>query len=1019
MLGQGRFVPPAVLAGWLVVVSVTAAADSISSWPAEMLADARLLDCEFVDQRVGWAVGDRGVIWHTQDGGRNWQNQHSGVDGRLTSVSFLDHQNGWIAGTAIESYTRTSHAIVLRTRDGGHRWERLASPMLPGLSQITMLDGKQGWAVGHSSRLYPAGVFQTTDGGRSWSSVPGGLSADWLAADFLDSQGGTIAGHDGQITTVRQSGLEASRTPSIGLRHVRDLVMTGATSGWLVGDRGLAMTTADGGFTWQQPEGDLPSAAEAEFDFAAVAQIDNHIWVAGSPGSAVLHSPDAGRTWTMHRTGQYLPLYALDFVDARHGWAVGALGGIVHTSDGGESWQQQRSGGQRAAVLGIYLEAERIPVEAFARLSAADGYYGAVEVVGRRDLEVPRRNEIRLDQRTDVALGWLAFDGAETATSFPLLQAGLGVSARLSVDAWNRTNDGRAIAEIERRLVRKIRQWRPDVICTEPVADQGDRPPADLINQIVLVAVERAADPTMYTDQLSVAGLDAWQVKKVFETLSPGQAGAVNVATAQVIPALGKSLADVAQPARELISTNSQPGPVTIGFRLSLSRVSPAVAAQGFFAGIALAPGGEARRASIQRAALDMEALRRAAQRRQNVQRLIESSDNDVTTSAAWLGQTRDLIDGLPDDAAAAILLQLASQYRRSGQSGLMAEVLQFLLDEHPEHPSAHAARKLLIQHFSSGEEAHRWRHASHVTVRQVVAESPLGDGGPRKDINVQRSLASTSAAQRRWQRAVDLGKEVAATRLDLYAQPDLRFPLGVAYRQLGLPKESNRWLHQQSAAKPADAWAIGAQMGLWLSHGNGLPPHAFHRCFRTSTKPKLDARLVEAIWQHATPLPLTSALNDDATWPTKCQLVADGQFLYVALECQQAPDFVYEPSDGPRPRDPDLSDQDRVDLLIDLDRDYTTYYRLTVDHRGWTGEACCGDRSWNPKWYVSAATDAGVWTIEAAIPLEELVAATQGQRQAWAVGLQRTVPGVGFQSWTRPAAVQVRPEGFGILVIE
>jgi hypothetical protein len=101
------------------------------------------------------------------------------------------------------------------------------------------------------------------------------------------------------------------------------------------------------------------------------------------------------------------------------------------------------------------------------------------------------------------------------------------------------------------------------------------------------------------------------------------------------------------------------------------------------------------------------------------------------------------------------------------------------------------------------------------------------------------------------------------------------------------------------------------------------------------------------------------------------------------------------------------------------LDRDYTTYYRLTVDHRGWTGEACCGDRSWNPKWYVSAATAAGVWTIEAAIPLEELVAATQGQQQAWAVGLQRTVPGVGFQSWTRPAAVQVRPEGFGILVIE
>jgi hypothetical protein len=28
-------------------------------------------------------------------------------------------------------------------------------------------------------------------------------------------------------------------------------------------------------------------------------------------------------------------------------------------------------------------------------------------------------------------------------------------------------------------------------------------------------------------------------------------------------------------------------------------------------------------------------------------------------------------------------------------------------------------------------------------------------------------------------------------------------------------------------------------------------------------------------------------------------------------------------------------------------------------------------------------------------------------------------VPGVGFQSWTQPAAVSVRPEGFGLLVFD
>jgi hypothetical protein len=35
------------------------------------------------------------------------------------------------------------------------------------------------------------------------------------------------------------------------------------------------------------------------------------------------------------------------------------------------------------------------------------------------------------------------------------------------------------------------------------------------------------------------------------------------------------------------------------------------------------------------------------------------------------------------------------------------------------------------------------------------------------------------------------------------------------------------------------------------------------------------------------------------------------------------------------------------------------------------------------------------------------------------AVAAARIVPGVGFQSWNTPAAVEVIPEGFGYLVFE
>src|SRR5437868_1957139 len=47
--------------------------------PAEWLQDAELTAVTFVDADHGWAVGDRGVIWHTSDGGRTWKLQKSGV----------------------------------------------------------------------------------------------------------------------------------------------------------------------------------------------------------------------------------------------------------------------------------------------------------------------------------------------------------------------------------------------------------------------------------------------------------------------------------------------------------------------------------------------------------------------------------------------------------------------------------------------------------------------------------------------------------------------------------------------------------------------------------------------------------------------------------------------------------------------------------------------------------------------------------------------------------------------------
>ena len=187
----------------------------------------------------------------------------------------------------------------------------------------------------------------------------------------------------------------------------------------------------------------------------------------------------------------------------------------------------------------------------------------------------------------------------------------------------------------------------------------------------------------------------------------------------------------------------------------------------------------------------------------------------------------------------------------------------------------------------------------------------------------------------------------------------------------------------------------------------------------RAPERPRLDGKLDDALWEQARGVELKSSLYDDQQWRAVTMLGYDGEYLYWASSCQKAPEIGYETPRGSRQRDANLEAYDRVELLIDIDRDWTTYFRLVVDQRGWASEDCWGDTSWNPEWFIAIEHTADTWTIEAAIPWNELTAQPPSPSTAWAVGTQRTVPDVGFQSWNTPAAVSVRPEGFGLMLFD
>jgi hypothetical protein len=274
-----------------------------------------------------------------------------------------------------------------------------------------------------------------------------------------------------------------------------------------------------------------------------------------------------------------------------------------------------------------------------------------------------------------------------------------------------------------------------------------------------------------------------------------------------------------------------------------------------------------------------------------------------------------------------------------------------------------------------------------------------------------------------------------------------------------GFGAEALRFYQARGRSQYDDVWGTRARAEHWLSLEDRAElspemldsPLPMIRCAFTGKKPYLDGqfdkkfdqgtwfasnlylltpekprkRLGEMLKSETTdgnPAGLRreeQSLAQSKNFGTQVMFMYDQQHLYIGLRCKRAAGFSYPPvADKPRIRDTNIDDQDRVEILLDTDRDYSTYYSLTLDSRGWVVDSCWGDKTWDPSWYVARHEDKNFWYIEAAIPLESLTDQFPIPKTVWAVGLRRIVPGQGIECWNAENSFDLT-EGLGFLVFE
>ncbi|MDA1049792.1 MAG: YCF48-related protein [Planctomycetota bacterium] len=1029
---HGRRIFMVALALLLVLAAWRELSAQPASTPPEMLADAALHDVFFHDADRGWAVGDRGVIWTTEDAGQHWRLADSPVNCSLQSIHFIDDQNGWIVGGWTHPFSQRTSGVVLRTENGGRRWTQVSAETLPNLARVKFFDQRRGWAVGTPSTMYPAGVFRTEDGGRSWSSFATDQRNEWLTGDFADANHGFVVGRNGAVAAFGSTALQPLVKPETGLRHLRAARATNPGRLQVAGDGGLLLVTDDAGRSWHAPELPLPPQVADKIDFRAFETIDNYAWLAGNPGSCILRSRDHGRSWQLLHTGQSLPIHAITFVDARRGWAIGALGMILVTHDGGETWLPQQ-GGKRAAMLGLFAEASEVPLELLARYCGDEGYLGVIESLTRRDVEASSATTASVDQR--LSAGVIAASGAYANATwrFPLRQSDLKMSAESIAHGWSLTNGTDGGTALEEYLVLRLRQWRPDVVVTRAADPRRNEPLAQLVSQAVLRAAEQAADPSAYADQIRVLGLEPWQVKKVCAVADGEGSGAMAIDTSQLATRLGRTIHEHASQSYGLLRDRWAPVPRRRGIELLSSKVPGAVAGRDLFSGVAISYASDARRAEGHPQATSLAELKRATQKQRVVESLLTRAAADAENIAAWSAQIDELTRELGPPAGGDILYQLAQHYRELGRYELACESLQHLLRKDPAHALSDAAISWCFEYLASEEAGNAFGTqpaiASHLVQQAAVANAFNAALPP----NLNRQLEVTSYDSRAQRAGFDApsdatdplerllfqAESIQHLRPVLFAEPSLRFAVASAYRRQGNLHAASRLYQQVAGSQPVGAWRQTAHGELWLTSRKGHSPKPLLSCQRVSEKPFLDGKFDEEIWASAAQAELKSQLGDDVDWPATVQLARDDEYLYLGIQCRKIRGLPYATTSEERSRDPDLSAQDRVELLLDTNRDYSSYVKLSVDHRGWTGETAWGDARWNPEWFVAAESSGETWSIEAAIPFAELGHEQIADGEVWACGVQRVVPGVGFQSWTQPASVAGCAEGFGFLSLD
>lgn len=242
------------------------------------------------------------------------------------------------AGTRLVAVGQRGH--IVGSDDGGTTWTQAKVPVSVDLTAVTFVNDTKGWAVGHDGV-----ILHTADAGRTWTLQLDGRRANTQLVETMKAR----AAANAASPALKQLLAEAVRYQEQGPdKPFLDVWFADENHGYAVGAFNLIVRTGDGGKTWE-PLFDQTDNAQL-FNLYAIDRIEDDLYIAGEAGLVLKLDPATGRFVALDTdyAGSFFGV-----VGGKEGVLVyGLRGNAYRSADRGATWGKVDTGLPATIVSG-------------------------------------------------------------------------------------------------------------------------------------------------------------------------------------------------------------------------------------------------------------------------------------------------------------------------------------------------------------------------------------------------------------------------------------------------------------------------------------------------------------------------------------------------------------------------------------------------------------------------------------------------------------------------------------------